>query len=76
MVINKMFKPVLKENSSYQFIIDRPYEGTIKVKSNNNKYGRMDLQGKIVVPCIYDNAEGFVSGLCQVEIAELLHFQK
>ena len=70
MVINKMFKPVLKENSSYQFIIDRPYEGTIKVKSNNNKYGRMDLQGKIVVPCIYDNAEGFVSGLCQVEIAE------
>ena len=70
MVINNSFKPVLKENSIYRFIIDRPYEGTIKVKNNNNKYGRMDLQGKIVVPCAYDNVEGFVSGLCQVEIAE------
>lgn len=70
MVINKEFKPVLKEKSNYHFIIDRPYEGTITVKNNNNKFGRMDLQGKMIVPCSYDNAEGFVSGLCRVEIGD------
>lgn len=65
-IIDKKFKTILKDNASFK-IIDRPYEGLVKVMNINRKFGFMDLKGKLVIPFVFDNVENFVNGLAQVE---------
>ncbi|HMH32149.1 MAG TPA: WG repeat-containing protein [Puia sp.] len=48
-------------------------EGLASVKSSN-RYGFIDKQGNLVIPCIYDLAIGFSEGLARVKVKGLWGF--
>lgn len=65
-IINKQFKVVVQDNDKY-IICSRFNEGLACVQSRvNKKYGFIDVKGRIVIPCIFDDAGSFSEGLCKV----------
>lgn len=66
MIIDKSYNPILKDTRAYT-ICDRLYNGLAKVKDRNTgKYGFINKKGKLVIPCIYDQADYFSEGVCDV----------
>lgn len=49
-------------------VTDHYYEGLAAVKDKNTgKWGFMDIKGKIVIPCQFDNVGYFSEGICYVK---------
>ena len=68
MIIDKSFSPILKDTKAY-IICDRLYNGLAKVKDRiTGKYGFINKKGKLVIPCIYNQADYFSEGLCCVAL--------
>lgn len=66
MIIDKSYNPILKDTKVYT-ICDRLYNGLAKVKDRlTGKYGFINKKGKLVIPCIYDQADYFSEGVCDV----------
>ena len=56
----------MKWKDKYNFV-DNFYEGRARAELNN-KYGHVNLKGKITTPIIYDNADDFYSGRAKVRL--------
>lgn len=66
MIIDKFYNPILQDTKVYT-ICDRLYDGLAKVKDRiTGKYGFINKKGKLVIPCIYDEAKYFSEGVCVV----------
>ena len=65
-IIDKNFRPILTSNDRY-IICDNAKEGLVRVMDpETEKYGFVDLKGKIKVPLIYDRTRDFSEGVCVV----------
>jgi len=73
MIIDKKFTPILKDTESYT-ICDRLYEGLAKVKDRNTgKYGFINRNGKLIIPCVYDMTYEFSNGICPIALGKDIH---
>lgn len=70
MIIDKSYNPILKDTKDYT-ICDGLYNGLVKVKDRDNgKYGFINKEGNLVIPCIYDQTRYFSEGLCSVALGD------
>lgn len=56
-------KPGLMKDSAYQLVSGARSEGLFKVQDHKGRYGYADVDGKIVIPCIYKELWSFSEGL-------------
>lgn len=69
-IVNSSYKVLMTSTNRFK-IAGNPYEGRVLIRDRaTGKFGFTDLQGKIVIPCIYDYCFDFSEGLCFVRLGD------
>lgn len=63
-IIDKNFRSVINSDENH-LLYSNAREGLVSIQdSESEKFGFMDLKGKVVIPCIFDRTGDFSEGLC------------
>ena len=67
-VIDKQFKPLSSINTNAFYVVGGPKEGLLCVMDlYTGKWGYMNLDGWVEIPCVFDEVEAFSNGIAKVK---------